>query len=55
MGHLLQGYLREYLGRDVLFLHGGLAKSQRDRMVERFQNEPAGPPVFILSIRRRHV
>ena len=51
MGHLLQGYLREHLGRDVLFLHGGLAKTQRDRMVERFQNEPAGPPVFILSIK----
>jgi SNF2 family DNA or RNA helicase len=51
MGHLLQGYLREHLGRDVLFLHGGLSKTQRDRMVERFQNESAGPPVFVLSIK----
>jgi SNF2 family DNA or RNA helicase len=51
MGHLLQGHLREHLGRDVLFLHGGLSKTQRDRMVERFQSESAGPPVFVLSIK----
>ena len=51
MGHLLQHYLQEQLAREVLFLHGGLAKTQRDRMVERFQNEPEGPPVFILSIK----
>jgi SNF2 family DNA or RNA helicase len=51
MGHLLQRYLREQLGREVLFLHGGLPKTQRDRMVERFQNESSGPPVFILSIK----
>lgn len=51
MGHLLQRYLREQLGREVLFLHGGLPKAQRDRMVERFQNESSGPPVFILSIK----
>ena len=51
MGHLLQKYLQEQLAREVLFLHGGLSKTQRDRMVERFQNESAGPPVFILSIK----
>jgi len=51
MGHLLQKYLQEQLAREVLFLHGGLSKTQRDRMVERFQNEPVGPPVFILSIK----
>ena len=51
MGHLLQKYLQEQLAREVLFLHGGRSKTQRDRMVERFQNEAAGPPVFILSIK----
>ncbi|HRD66095.1 MAG TPA: DEAD/DEAH box helicase [Candidatus Competibacter sp.] len=51
MGHLLQRYLQEQLAREVLFLHGGSSKTQRDRMVDRFQNEPAGPPVFILSIK----
>jgi len=51
MGHLLQKYLQEQLAREVLFLHGGRSKTQRDRMVERFQNEVAGPSVFILSIK----
>jgi len=51
MGHLLQRYLQEQLAREVLFVHGGSSKTQRDRMVDRFQNEPAGPPVFILSIK----
>ena len=51
MGHLLQAYLQEHLAREVLFLHGSLSKTQRDRMVERFQNAPDGPPVFILSIK----
>ena len=43
--------LQEQLAREVLFLHGGLSKTQRDRLVERFQNQPGGPPVFILSIK----
>ncbi len=51
MGHLLQKYLQEQLAREVLFLYGGLSKTQRDRMVERFQNEAGGPSVFILSIK----
>ena len=51
MGHMLQKYLQEQLAREVVFLHGGLSKTQRDRMVERFQNEAGGPPVFILSIK----
>ncbi|MDG4553027.1 MAG: DEAD/DEAH box helicase [Candidatus Competibacter sp.] len=51
MGHLLQRHVQEHLAREALFLHGGLPKIQRDRMVERFQNESAGPPVFILSIK----
>lgn len=51
MGHLLQRHLQEQLAREVLFLHGGLSKTQRDRLVERFQNQPGGPPVFILSIK----
>ncbi|MCC8999766.1 MAG: DEAD/DEAH box helicase, partial [Candidatus Contendobacter sp.] len=51
MGYLLQKYLQQQGAREVLFLHGGLSKTQRDRMVERFQNEAGGPPVFILSIK----
>jgi SNF2-related domain/SNF2 Helicase protein/Helicase conserved C-terminal domain len=49
-GELLQGYLTERLGRPVLFLHGGVRKRERDELVARFQ-EPAGPPVFLLSLK----
>ncbi len=36
--------------REVLFLHGGTPRKQRDLMVERFQ-DTAGPPIFVLSIK----
>lgn len=51
MGQLLRNHLQAQLGREVLFLYGGLSKTRRDQLVERFQNDPAGPPVFILSIK----
>jgi SNF2 family DNA or RNA helicase len=50
MGGLLQRHLQESFGREALFLHGGVSKRQRDRMIERFQ-AAAGPPVFVLSLR----
>ena len=50
MGGILQQHLQETFGREVLFLHGGVPKAQRDRMVDRFQ-EADGPPLFILSLR----
>ncbi|HQH74415.1 MAG TPA: DEAD/DEAH box helicase, partial [bacterium] len=50
MGGILQGYLQEQFGREVLFLHGATTKSKRDQMVERFQRED-GPSVFILSLK----
>ena len=50
MGGMLQQHLQETFGREVLFLHGGVPKAQRDRMVDRFQ-EADGPPLFILSLR----
>ncbi len=35
----------------MLFLHGGVPRTQRDRMVERFQTEADGPPLFLLSLK----
>jgi len=49
-GHSLRGYLQERLGREVLFLHGGTARSARDEMVARFQGAD-GPSVFVLSLK----
>lgn len=50
MGKMLQRHLIETFGREVLFLHGGLSKKERDRLVELFQNDK-GPPFFILSLK----
>ncbi len=52
MGHLLQRHLQDTLSREVIFLHGGVAKRSRDAMVERFQSGTAdAPPVFVLSLK----
>jgi SNF2 family DNA or RNA helicase len=48
---MLQAYLREYLGKDVLYLHGGTPRHIRERLVSRFQNDRRGPPVFLLSLK----
>jgi hypothetical protein len=51
-GNLLRGHLAGRFGREVLFLHGGVAKSARDEMVSRFQSEdPWSPPLFVLSLK----
>ncbi|HET9918816.1 MAG TPA: DEAD/DEAH box helicase [Ktedonobacteraceae bacterium] len=51
MGAMLRSYLQEAFGCEVLFLHGGTNKKQRDLMVQRFQEERRGPPIFILSLK----
>ena len=50
-GKELQAYLRERLGKDVIYLHGGTPRHVRDRLVSRFQNDRRGPPIFILSLK----
>jgi SNF2 family DNA or RNA helicase len=51
MGAMLRRHLQERLGVEVLFLHGGVPKKQRDEMVQRFQEQAAGPPLFVLSLK----
>jgi superfamily II DNA or RNA helicase len=51
MGELLKKHLQETFGREVLFLHGGVPREQRARMVERFQAEGDGPKIFLLSLK----
>ena len=51
MGHILKRHIEGAFGREVLFLHGAVPKTQRDRMVERFQADGEGPSVFILSLK----
>jgi SNF2 family DNA or RNA helicase len=49
-GGMLRSHLSGRFAREVLFLHGGVRKAERDAMVERFQGE-AGPPLFVLSLK----
>jgi SNF2 family DNA or RNA helicase len=51
MGGLLQRHLQETFTREVLFLHGGVARKTRDRMVDRFQNATDAPQIFLLSLK----
>ncbi|MGF1478344.1 MAG: DEAD/DEAH box helicase [Cyanophyceae cyanobacterium] len=50
-GKLLQPYLEKQLGREVLFLYGATRRQQRQEMIDRFQHDPNGPRVFILSLK----
>ena len=50
MGQIIQRHLQEMFGHETLFLHGSVAKKQRDRMVERFQ-AAGGPSLFVLSLK----
>lgn len=49
-GGMLRGHLSARFGREVLFLHGGVGKADRDAMVTRFQ-APQGPAIFVLSLK----
>lgn len=51
MGEILKTHLEDTFGREVLFLHGAVARGKRERMIERFQSEEDGPRVFLLSLK----
>jgi SNF2 family DNA or RNA helicase len=50
-GKLLKPYLEQHLRREIFFLYGSSSKKQREGMIDRFQNDPQGPPVMILSLK----
>src|SRR5689334_722167 len=51
-GAMLRAHLTGRFGREVAFLHGGVAKADRDELVRRFQDGgPAAPPIFVLSLK----
>jgi SNF2 family DNA or RNA helicase len=51
MGDRLVAHLEPALGTEALFLHGGVPRAARDAMVERFQEAPDAPAVFVLSLK----
>ncbi|CAM3655909.1 DEAD/DEAH box helicase [Xenorhabdus thuongxuanensis] len=50
MGELLAHWLRQRYGQSPMFLHGGLSRSKRDEMVEKFQTDRT-ERVFLLSLK----
>ncbi|MGL5064026.1 MAG: DEAD/DEAH box helicase, partial [Microcoleus sp.] len=50
-GKLLKPHLERHLGREVLFLYGGIKQQHREEMIDRFQHDPQGPPIMILSLK----
>ena len=51
MGHILRRHAQETFGLEVPFLHGGVPRAHRDRMIERFQDGGGGPGIFVLSLK----
>ena len=55
-GQLLRAHLSAHFGREVLYLHGGVGRRERDEMVARFQSGAdgayaPGPQLFVLSLK----
>jgi SNF2 family DNA or RNA helicase len=50
-GKLLKSYLEKKLEREIFFLYGSTSKKQREEMIDRFQHDPQGPPIMILSLK----
>tara|TARA_Y100001968_G_scaffold45599_1_gene35704 strand:+ start:83074 stop:86241 length:3168 start_codon:yes stop_codon:yes gene_type:complete len=50
-GHSLKCYLEKKWKCDVPFLYGGTSTTQRQAMIDRFQQDPRGPQIFLLSLK----
>ena len=50
-GHLLQAHLQQRFRQEVPFLYGSTSKNERQAMVDRFQDDPRGPQLFLLSLK----
>jgi SNF2 family DNA or RNA helicase len=50
-GKMLQPYLEKKFNQEILFLYGSTRRQQRQEMIDRFQNNPNGPQIFILSLK----
>ena len=50
-GLLLKAHLERRWRQEVPFLYGNTSKSERQAMVDRFQEDPRGPQLFLLSLK----
>lgn len=51
MGHLLTAMIQNDLDCEALFLHGGTPANKRQHLIDRFQSESGGVPIFVLSLK----
>jgi len=51
MAELLRRHLAATLSGDVLLLHGGTPRAERERLIARFQEPAGGPAVFVISLK----
>lgn len=51
MGEMLRVHVADALGGEVLFLHGGTPRKQREKLIARFQADEPGSMAFILSLK----
>ncbi len=51
MAELLRRHLAATVDAEVLLLHGGTPRLERERLIARFQDTAGGPKVFILSLK----
>jgi len=51
MGHILATTLRHKLDREILFLHGGTPRLQREKLVDEFQKGDGSAPIMLVSLR----
>jgi hypothetical protein len=51
MGHLLTTMIQHDLDCEALFLHGGTPANKRQQMIDRFQSDSGGVPIFVLSLK----
>ena len=50
MGELLANHLKVVIGTQPDFLHGGITREHRQKMIDNFQQE-TGPPVLLISLK----
>ena len=50
-GLLLKAHLERRWRQEVPFLYGSTSKTERQAMVDRFQEDPRGPQLFLLSLK----
>jgi len=51
MGALLHRHLSGRFNSEILFLHGGTPRLERERLIARFQDPASGATVFVLSLK----